>query len=65
LIFASSAFRIFTGAAIIGGAAAGVLGSSRRSRNPRDLINQPNFDSLGPQTGGGNDQPGDDGFDIH
>jgi hypothetical protein len=64
LIFVSSAFRIFTGAAIIGGAAAGVLASSRRKRAPRDLINQPNFDNLGPQPGGGNDPPGDDGIDI-
>ncbi len=64
LIFATSAFTILAGAAIIGGAAAGALGSSKRSRNPRDLINTPNFDSLGPQPDGGNDQPGDDGIDI-
>ncbi len=64
LIFASSAFRIFAGAAIIGGAAAGALGSKKRSRNPRDSINPPNFDHLGSQTGGRNDQPGDDGIDI-
>jgi hypothetical protein len=64
VLFATSAFRIFAGAAVIGGAAAGALGSSGRSRNPRDLINPPNFDHLGPQNAGGNDQPGDDGIDI-
>jgi hypothetical protein len=61
---ASSAFRILAGAAIIGGAAVGVLGSRRRSRDPRDLIDQPISDTLAPQPGGGTNPPGDDGFDM-